>query len=77
MSLDPPPDWLAARRREIGARIRTARLSANLTQEQLAAKVGREYRTIHRWEYGTRVPNLDDLLLVAHAVGLPLTELVK
>ncbi len=77
MPLDPPPDWLIARRREIGARIRTARLAANLSQEQLGALTGRERRTIYRWEYAIRVPNLDDLLLVAHALEVPLTDLVK
>ncbi len=77
MPLDPPPDWLAARRQQIGARIRDARLAANLTQLQLGNLVGRDHRTIHRWEYGARIPTLDDLLLVADAVGVPLTDLVK
>ncbi|MEU3157976.1 helix-turn-helix domain-containing protein [Streptomyces griseoincarnatus] len=77
MPLDPMPDWVPARRREIGARIRAARLAANLTQERLGAAIGRDYRTIHRWEYGQRVPNLDDLLLLAEALGVPLPQLVE
>jgi transcriptional regulator with XRE-family HTH domain len=44
---------------------------------QLGARVGRDHRTIHRWEYAERIPNLEDLLLIAHAVGLPVEELVK
>lgn len=76
MPLDPLPDWVPARRREIGARIRTARLDANLTQAALGELIGRDHRTIHRWEYGMRVPSLDDLLLVADAVGVPLAKLV-
>ena len=75
--LDPMPDWVHARRREIGARIRAARLAANLTQMELGSRIGRDHRTIHRWEYGMRVPNLDDLLLLARAVGVPLAELVR
>lgn len=71
------PDWVPARRREIGERIRAARLNANLTQAQLGDLVGREYRTIHRWEYASRVPNLEDLLLIADALNIPLAELVR
>lgn len=77
MPLDPKPDWVLTRRREIGARLRTARLRANLTQLQLGERVGRDHRTIHRWEYALRIPNLDDLLLLADALGVPLAELVK
>jgi transcriptional regulator with XRE-family HTH domain len=71
------PDWVPARRREIGARIRAVRRNANLTQVQLGDRVGRDHRTIHRWEYGERKPDLDDLLLLADALGVPLSELVK
>jgi len=74
--LDPMPDWVPARRRQIGARIREARAAANLTQFQLGERIGRDHRTIHRWEYGQRVPNLDDLLLLADALGVPLRDLV-
>jgi transcriptional regulator with XRE-family HTH domain len=68
--LDPLPDWLIPRRREVGARIRAARHHANLTQVELGHRVGRDHRTIHRWEYGQRVPSLDDLLLLADAMGV-------
>jgi transcriptional regulator with XRE-family HTH domain len=70
------PDWVPARRREIGARLRAARLHANLTQLQLGERIGRDHRTIHRWEYALRVPNLEDLLLIADATGVPLADLV-
>lgn len=71
------PDWVPVRRREIGVRIRTARLRAGLTQLQLGEKVGRDHRTIHRWEYAERIPNLEDLLLIAAAVDVPLADLVR
>lgn len=71
------PDWVSVRRQQIGERIRTARLQANLTQAQLGERVGREYRTIHRWEYAQRIPNLTDLLLLAHALDVPLAWLVE
>lgn len=71
------PDWVFLRRKEIGARIRTAREHANLTQLQLGNLIGRDHRTIHRWEYAIRIPTLEDLLLLADAMGVPLSELVK
>ncbi|MEU9643584.1 helix-turn-helix transcriptional regulator [Streptomyces sp. NPDC048188] len=70
------PAWVPARRRQIGERLRAARLHANLTQVQLGERIGRDHRTIHRWEYAQRVPNLEDLLLLADAVGVPLRDLV-
>ncbi len=71
------PDWVLTRRRQIGERIRQARHEANLTQLQLGERIGREHRTIHRWEYATSVPSLEDLLLLADALGIPLTDLVR
>jgi transcriptional regulator with XRE-family HTH domain len=71
------PDWVPARRREIGDRLRTARLQAGLTQLQLGERVGRDHRTIHRWEYAHRIPNLEDLLLIADALNVPLADLVR
>jgi transcriptional regulator with XRE-family HTH domain len=71
------PDWVHARRREIGERLREARHRANLTQMQLGAMIGREHRTIHRWEYAERIPNLNDLLLLADALDVPLADLVR
>jgi transcriptional regulator with XRE-family HTH domain len=71
------PDWVHARRREIGARIRDARLNANLTQLQLGELIGRDHRTIHRWEYALRIPDLEDLLLIADALDTPLADLVR
>ncbi len=71
------PDWVPARRREIGERLRDAREHAGLTQLQLGNRIGRDHRTIHRWEYATRIPNLSDLLLIADALNVPLADLVR
>ncbi|MFI1021247.1 helix-turn-helix transcriptional regulator [Streptomyces olivaceus] len=76
MPLDPMPDWVPARRRQFGERLRAARLHANLTQLELGERIGRDHRTIHRWEYAQRIPDLEDLLLLADAVGVPLRDLV-
>ncbi len=69
------PDWVLTRRREIGARIRAARHHAGLTQIQLGDRIGRDNRTIHRWEYAQRVPTLEDLLLLADALGVRPSDL--
>lgn len=71
------PDWVPARRREIGERLRAAREGAGLTQLQLGERIGRDHRTIHRWEYAYRIPTLEDLLLIADALGIPLSDLVR
>ncbi|WP_405543929.1 helix-turn-helix transcriptional regulator [Streptomyces phaeochromogenes] len=71
------PDWVPARRRQIGQRLRAARVHAGLTQLELGQRIGRDHRTIHRWEYALRIPNLEDLLLLADATGAPLADLVR
>jgi len=73
----PPPDWVLARRRVIGDRIRAARLYANLTQEKLAELAGMDRQTINRVEQGHQSPILDNLIRIADAIGVPLSDLVR
>ena len=77
MPLDPMPDWVPARRREIGERIRTARRTVGLSQIQLGERIGRDHKTIHRYETAISIPNLADLLLIAHTLNVPLADLVR
>ncbi|MFD1832389.1 helix-turn-helix domain-containing protein [Streptomyces desertarenae] len=65
---DPPPDWLTAWRREVGARIRNYRRAAGLSQEQLAGLLYMERRTIHRLEAGATSPPLDRILHIARVL---------
>ncbi|HSE05909.1 MAG TPA: helix-turn-helix transcriptional regulator [Methylomirabilota bacterium] len=71
------PDWVPHRRREIGERIRTARRATGLSQIQLGERVGRDHKTIHRYEVASSIPTLVDLLLIADATGVPLADLVR
>lgn len=71
------PDWVPHRQREIGERIRTARRAARLSQMQLGERVGRDHKTIHRYEVASSIPTLVDLLLIADALGVPLSDLVR
>ncbi len=40
-----------------------------LSQDALAAKIGRHPITLSRWETGERNPGLTDLVIWAHALG--------
>ena len=55
----------------IGDRIKTARESANLTQEELGSKCGTTKQTIYKYEIGkvTNIP-LDRLQRIAEVVGV-------
>ncbi|CAM5251562.1 hypothetical protein SGLAM104S_01651 [Streptomyces glaucescens] len=71
------PDWVHTRRRAIGDRIRILRRHAGLSQLQLGDRIGRDHKTIHRWEAAATEPTLTDLLLLADALGVPLADIVR
>ncbi|WP_431979985.1 helix-turn-helix domain-containing protein [Streptomyces qinglanensis] len=73
---DERPAWLAQQRLDIGRRIRDARLWANLSQEQLAERIGVERRTVVRIELGTTSPPLDRILWIARALDVPPASLL-
>ncbi|RLV66374.1 XRE family transcriptional regulator [Streptomyces sp. CBMAI 2042] len=73
----PPPDWVIARRRSIGRRIRAARESKERTQEQIALSIGMDRATYNRIEQGHSAALVDSLILIADAIGVPLSELVE
>ncbi|MFE9737358.1 helix-turn-helix domain-containing protein [Streptomyces sp. NPDC006477] len=71
------PAWVRTRRVLVGSRIREARLDADLSQVELADRVGLDHKTIHRIEHGTSDPKLGTLIQIAEATGVPLPELVR
>lgn len=71
------PEWVLARRRAIGGRIRAARLHAKLTQEMLGELSGIDRQTINRIEQGHAAPRIDSLIRIADAIGVPLADLVR
>lgn len=73
---DPVPEHVIARRRQIGRRIRDARIDADLTQEQLAERTDLDRRTIINIEMGHFAARIDSLLMIADAVHVPLSRLV-
>lgn len=71
------PDWVLARRRAVGLSIRDARLRRNFTQERLAELAELDRQAINRIENGHQSPKLDTLIVLASALGIPLSSLVK
>lgn len=64
------------RARQLGLRIREARIDKRWKQKQLAAAVHVEPMTVSRWERGANTPDLDTLDLIARATGKPLSFFV-
>ncbi|WP_329821176.1 helix-turn-helix domain-containing protein [Streptomyces sp. JV185] len=71
------PDRVRARRRAIGENIRTARLHANLSQEDTALRAGITLGPYNRIEQGHSAALLDTLIRIADAIGVPLADLVQ
>ena len=58
----------------IGLRIRSARRSAGLTQEQVAAQIARTPESISNIERGQQLPNLETLAELARILKVPIAE---
>lgn len=57
-------------------RIQDLRKRAGLTQGALAARTGFTQSSISMWEKGTRAPGIDDLQIIAEALGCQSSELL-
>jgi transcriptional regulator with XRE-family HTH domain len=57
----------------IGYLILKARVSAGLTQRELAARIGSSQPTVARWESGAQLPSVRSLTRIAEATGFHLT----
>lgn len=60
---------------DIGARIRSLRLSQSMTQEQLAQKLGLSAQAISKWESGTNMPDIQMLPDLSVIFGVTIDEL--
>ncbi|MEU0306875.1 MULTISPECIES: helix-turn-helix domain-containing protein [Streptomyces] len=74
---EPPPEWVLARRRTLGDRIRSARGSRRLSQERLGELSGQDRQTINRIEQGHVSTRIDTLFRIARALDVPLADLVR
>ncbi|MFF5186482.1 helix-turn-helix domain-containing protein [Streptomyces sp. NPDC000345] len=75
-SASPPPPWVLAERRLLGAAIRASRLRAKLTQEQVALRAGLDRAGFVRIELGQQSPTTDTLIRIAAAIGVTVSDLV-
>src|SRR5690242_10333804 len=66
------PDYDA----EVGARLRSLRLSYTVKQTDLAARLGVQRAAVTRWEQGTRGLTVDMLLKIADTFGIPASRLL-
>lgn len=73
----PPPDWILARRRALGDRIREERTARKLSQERLAELAGLDRQAINKIELGRQAVLIDNLFRIARALGVPLADLVR
>ena len=60
----------------IGENIRRLRRAADMTQEQLADKLGVAFQSISRWENGTTYPDIEFLPALAGIFGVTVDELI-
>ncbi len=60
----------------IGENIRKHRREADLTQEQLAEKLGVSFQAISRWENGTTYPDMELLPAIADFFGISVDRLI-
>ncbi|MET7391717.1 helix-turn-helix domain-containing protein [Streptomyces sp. NPDC005529] len=76
-ALQPPDEWVLARRRIIGEQIRAIRRAAHITQEALAERCGMDRQAINRIEVGHQAAYVDSLIRIARALDVPLSDLVR
>jgi transcriptional regulator with XRE-family HTH domain len=61
----------------IGARVKSARRRAGMSQEQVAAKIRRTPESISNIERGQQLPGIDTLVDLATVLNIPVMELLK
>jgi transcriptional regulator with XRE-family HTH domain len=61
---------------EVGRHIREARLALGWTHEELARRMGVNWRSVQRWQKG-QLPRLETLVRLAETLGVPQSYLVE
>ena len=63
--------------RDLGVRVREARVRRGLDVATLAARVGVSARDVERWEAGETVPAMMALIQLAEVLGCTFDDLVR
>jgi transcriptional regulator with XRE-family HTH domain len=58
-------------------RIRVVLAERDLNNKWLADKLGKDQATVSKWVTNTTQPNLETLIAIANAIGVPVQELVR
>lgn len=61
----------------IGKNIIVLRKMQDITQEELAYKMGVSRQTIHKWEYGFSYPKLRHLEILSNIFNITIDQLIK
>ena len=62
---------------EIGEKLKAARVTAQLTQEQVAEKIMVSRQTVSNWENGKSLPDIISVMNLSDLYGATLDELLK
>ena len=62
---------------KVGSFLQELRRQSNVTQEQLAERMGVARRTVSRWETGRNMPDLDILVELADFYEVDLREILN
>lgn len=76
-SATPIPDDILRRRLALGVRIRLAREAIGMSQDSLAELAGLTRVSISHIETGVHSPTVDRLMMIADAVRVPLSVLIR
>ncbi len=60
----------------LGENIRTCRRRMDLTQEQLAERLGVSFQSVSRWENGSTYPDMELLPILAGVFGVTVDHLL-
>ena len=61
----------------IGEKLKAARVTAQLTQEQVAEKIMVSRQTVSNWENGKSLPDIISVMNLSDLYGVTLDELLK
>ncbi len=61
----------------LGEKVKFARKQAGLSQEQLAGKLGVSRSAVAKWEANNGIPDIDNLKILSHLLGVTIDELVN
>ena len=62
---------------KIGKFISELRKSKNMTQQQLAEKIGVSFKTVSKWETGRGMPELSTLKPLSDELGITINDLLN